>query len=102
MEIICDKCGETVLSPEWKMIRDGDIEHTYFTCDACGAAYPVCATDGSLRRDIGKYRHMAARIRKGKCTESFHRRAQELKEANIRRSRELTRQHPMAPLLLQE
>ena len=102
MEIICDKCGEVIPAPEWKTIRDGDIEHTYFTCSSCGALFPVCTTDGNLRRDIGKYKRMAAHIREGKYTESFHRHAQELKRQNITRSRELAQQYPLAPLLLQE
>ena len=101
MEIICDKCRETIITPEWGTIRDGEIEYTYFTCPACGTVYPVSTTDGQLRRDIGKYKRMAARIRKGNCAESYHRHAQELKERSIRRSRELAAKHPLAPVLLQ-
>ena len=43
---------------------------------------------------------MAARLKKGKCTEQFHRRVQKLKEENLKRRRELAAEHALAPLLL--
>lgn len=99
MEIICDKCGAVVPEPEWKTIRDGEIEHTYFLCPACGEPYRVGTTDGKLRRNIAKYTKMAARLKTGKCTEQFQKRVQKLKEENVRRSRELAAEHALAPLL---
>ena len=102
MEIICDGCGAVLPQPEWKTLRDGDIEHTYFVCDACGAAFSVSVTDGKLRKRIEDYTKLAARIKKGHCAEQFHRKVQRLKEENVMRSRELAKLHPLAPLLLQE
>ncbi len=102
MEIICDRCGTVVPDPEWKVTRDGEIEHTYFLCPSCGKAYRVSTTDGKLRRNIAKYTEMAARIKTGKCTEQFHKRVQKLKEENTKRSRELAAEYALAPLLLTE
>ena len=102
MEIICDRCGAVIPDPEWKTARDGDIEHTYFLCPSCGETYRAGTTDGRLRGDIVKYTRMAARLKKGNCSEQFHRRAQKLKEENVKRSRELAEAHPLAPLLLKE
>ena len=100
MEIICDKCGSVVPEPEWKMVRDGEIEHTYFLCPSCGEPYRISTTDSRLRRNIEKYTETAARLKKGKCTEQYHRRVQKLKEENLIRSRELAAEHALAPLLL--
>ena len=100
MEMICDKCGSVIPEPEWKTIRDGEIEHTYFLCPSCGEPYRISTTDSRLRRNIEKYTEMAARLKKGKCTEQFHRRVQKLKEENLIRSRELAAEHALAPLLL--
>ena len=100
MEMICDKCGSVVPEPEWKTIRDGEIEHTYFLCPSCGEPYRISTTDSRLRRNIEKYTEMAARLKKGKCTEQFHRRVQKLKEENLKRSWELAAEHALAPLLL--
>lgn len=99
MEIICDGCGAVIPDPEWKTIRDGDIEHTYFLCPSCGEAYRVSTTDGRLRGNIEKYTQMAVRLKKGGCSEQYHRRVQKLKEENVKRSRELADGHPLAPLL---
>ena len=99
MEIICDKCGAAIPEPEWKTIRVGEIEHTYFLCPSCGEAYRCGTTDGKLRRSITRYVEMAARLKKGKCSEQFHRRVQKLKEENVRRSRELADAYPLAPLI---
>ena len=102
MQIICNKCDAVIPAPEWKTIRDGDIEHTYFSCLSCGDAYHVGTTDGRLREDIVKYTKMASCLRTGKCSEQFHGRVQKLKEENVKRSRELAAAHPLAPLLLKE
>ena len=99
MEIICDKCGAVIPQPEWKTIRDGDVEHTYFSCPDCGDIFRVSTTDGKLRRNIEKYMEMAARLKTGKCSEQFHKRVQKLKEENVKRSRELADAYPLAPLL---
>ena len=102
MEIICDECGKSISDPQWKKIMSGDLEYTYFTCDECGAAHPVCTTDSALRKNIKKYRKMAARIRKGRSSEAYQKRVQKLKTENITRSRELSEQHPLASFLLHE
>ena len=102
MEITCDKCRKEIHDPEWDTIRDGDIEHTFFTCKACGAIHRVCTTDSPLRRNVTKYRKMAARIRKGRSSEAYQKRVQKLKTENIIRSRELSEQHPLASFLLHE
>lgn len=102
MEMICDKCGSVIPEPEWKTIRDGEIEHTYFLCPSCGEPYRISTTDSRLRRNIEKYTEMAARLKKGKCTEQFHRRVQKLKEENLKRSRELAAEHALASLLLKK
>ena len=102
MEIICDKCGAVMENPIQRSIRTGDIEHTYFICKTCGEPYLISTTDSALRRNIEKYRKMAQRLRKGKCTEEYHRKVQKLKEENRRRSRELAAEHGLAPLLLKE
>ena len=102
MEMICDKCGKVIPEPEWKTIRDGDIEHTYFTCAGCGEPFRVSTTDGKLRRDIAKYTEMAQHLKRGKCTEQFHRKVQKLKESNVKRGREIADAHPLALLLMKE
>ena len=102
MEIICDGCGAVLPQPEWKTLRNGDIEHTYFVCDSCGAAFSVSVTDGKLRQNIQKYKEMAKRLKERQCSESFQKRVQRLKEDNVKRSRELKEQHPLPPLLLSE
>ncbi len=102
MEIICDKCGAVIPKPEWKTARDGEIEHTYFECPSCGEVYRSGTTDGKLRRSIARYMEMASRLKKGKCSEQYHRRVQKLKEENVKRSRELAEANPLAPLLLKE
>ena len=98
MEITCDKCGEVIQSPEWDTIRDGDIEHTFFICGNCGAIYPVGVTDEALRRNIEEYTKKAQRLKEEACSESFQLQVQELKEENVRRSRELAILHPLASL----
>ena len=82
MEIICDQCGAVLPQPEWKTIRDGEFDHTYFVCEA--------------------YKEMAKRLKERQCSESFQKRVQRLKEDNVKRSRELKEQHPLPPLLLSE
>ena len=102
MEITCDKCGSVIPEPVWETVRDGDIEHTFFICKSCGAVYPVSVTDGELRRNIEEYTAMAQRLKEEQCSESFHRKVQELKEKNVKRSRELAELHPLASLFLDE
>ena len=102
MQIKCDICfavSESVM-PETLMV--GDIEYTYFRCPACGGAFPVCATDAALRKDIAEYTRMRALIRTKPVKESFIRRAEALKQKNIQRTRELMEQHPLAPFLQPE
>jgi transcription initiation factor TFIIIB Brf1 subunit/transcription initiation factor TFIIB len=102
MEIICDKCGAVIPNPEWKTLRDRDIEHTYFICEDCGAAYQFAVTDKKLREKIQKYKEMAQRLKERQCSEPYQRRVQRLKEENVKRSRELRKQHPLPPLFSSE
>jgi len=102
MEIICDQCGAVIGKPDWVTIRDGELEHTYFVCDDCGAAYQFSVTDKKLRQNIEKYKEMAQRLKEKKCNEAFQRRVQRLKEDNVKRSRELKEKHPLPPLFLTE
>ncbi|MBR2188423.1 MAG: hypothetical protein IJ860_03285 [Eubacterium sp.] len=102
MGIICNVCGAVISNPKWKVIRDGEIEHTYLECPDCGEAYRISTTDKALRKRIEDYTKMAARLKKGRCTEAFHRRVQKLKETNVKRSRELGKAYPLAPLLMKE
>ena len=99
MQIKCDKCSavsETVM-PETYL--EGDIEFTFFRCPKCGEVYPVSATDTVLRKDIAEYSMMRNVIRVKPVSEQFIRNAEVLKKKNIKRSRELMEQHPLAPFL---
>ena len=99
MNIKCDQCSavsESIM-PETQM--EGDIEFTFFRCPACGKAYPIAATDSALRADIVEYNRMRNLIRVKPVKESFIRRAEALKQKNLKRSRELMEQHPLAPFL---
>ena len=102
MELICNKCGKVIPKPELKTIRDGEIEHTYFLCPDCGEPYRVSTTDKHLRKRIEDYDRMSARVRNGTCTKEFQKRVQKVKEDNVRRSRELAKAYPLAPLLQAE
>ena len=99
MEIKCDKCGVLVNEVKPEQLWDEDIEHTYFRCPNCGAVYPVSATDAGLRKDIAGYSRMRQMIRMKPVTEKFIRNAEALKQRNLKRTRELMEQHPLAPLL---
>ena len=46
MEIICDNCGKTIITPEWKTICDGEIEYTLNTSKRAGV------TDDVLRQKM--------------------------------------------------
>ena len=101
MQIKCDKCSavsETVM-PETYL--EGDIEFTFFRCPNCGEVYPVCATDSALRADIAEYSRMRNVIRVKPVTESFIRKAEDLKLKNLKRTRELMAEHPLAPFLME-
>ena len=102
MEIICDKCGAVIPEPEWKVVRDGEIEHTYFVCLDCGVAYQFSVTDKKLREKIQKYKEMAQRLKERQCSEAYQKRVQRLKKDNVKRSRELKRLYPLPPLFLLE
>ena len=101
MQIQCDKCSavsETVM-PETYL--EGDIEFTFFRCPECGEVYPVCVTDSALRTDIAEYTRMRNVIRVKPVTESFIRKAEDLKQRNLKRTRELMAEHPLAPFLME-
>ena len=99
MQIKGDKCSavsETVM-PETCL--EGDIEFPFFRCLECGEIYPVCAKDSDLRLDIAEYTRMRNLIGVKPVKEDFIRRAEALKQKNIKRSRELMERHPLAPFL---
>ena len=101
MQIQCDKCSavsETVM-PETYL--EGDIEFTFFRCPECGEVYPVCVTDSALRADIAEYTRMRNVIRVKPVTETFIRKAEDLKQKNLKRTRELMAEHPLAPFLME-
>ena len=102
MELICNKCGKVIPRPDLETIRDGEIEHTYFVCDDCGAFYQFSVTDKKLREKIQKYKEMAQRSKERQCSEAYQKRVQHLKEDNVKRSRELKKQYPLPPLFLLE
>ena len=102
MQIKCDKCSAVSESVTPETVMEGDIEHTFIRCPACGGAFPVCATDTALRKDIAEYTRMRTLIRMKPVKESFIRRAEALKQQNIQRTRELMEQHPLAPFLQPE
>ena len=99
MQIKCDKCSALSESVMPETYMDGDIEFTCFRCPECGEVYPVCATDASLRADIAEYTRMRNLIRVKPVKEAFIRRAEALKQKNIKRTRELMELHPLAPFL---
>ena len=99
MKIKCDKCcavAETV-TPE--TARDGDIEHTFLRCPACGEVYPIAATDDALRKSIAEYDRRRQLIRVKPVAEQFLRETEALKQANLNRCKELMEQHPLALFL---
>ena len=88
MQIKCDKCSAVSESIMPETYLEGDIE-----------VYPVCATDSALRADIAEYTRMRNLIRVKPVKESFIRRAEALKQKNLKRSQELMETHPLAPFL---
>ena len=99
MQIKCDKCSAVSDSITPETYLEGDIEFTFFRCPACGEVYPVCATDSALRADIAEYTRMRNLIRMKPVKEQFIRRAEALKQKNLKRTRELMAEHPLAPFL---
>ena len=99
MQIRCDKCSAVSESIMPETYLEGDIEFTFFRCPECGEVYPVCATDSALRADIAEYTRMRNLIRVKPVKESFIRRAEALKQKNLKRSQELMETHPLAPFL---
>ena len=88
----CDRCGAAnEFTPLSRM--DGDLEVHYLQCAECGAETVAAVSDAKLRADVELYRAMAARIKGGRMSERFLRRAQKLKEQNMLRSRELRAQY---------
>ena len=99
LQIQCDKCSAVSESIVPETCQEGDIEFTFFRCPECGEVYPVCATDSALRADIAEYTMMRNLIRVKPVKESFIRRAEALKQKNLKRTRELMEQHPLASFL---
>ena len=102
MQIKCDRCGAVAETVTPETHQDGDIEYTFFRCPDCGTVYPVCATDSALRADIAEYSRMRSLIRVKPVKEEFIRRAEALKQKNMKRSQELMEQYPLAPFLQPE
>ena len=65
-------------------MRDGEIERTFFHCPGCGEVYPVCASDTALRENIAEYSQMRQTIRTKPWKESFIRRAEAMKQQNMK------------------
>ena len=99
MEIKCDKCGAVAETVMPESVRDGDIEYTFFRCPECGMVYPVAATDAALRANIAEYDRRRQQIRMKPVTEAFLRETETLKQANLKRCKELMEQHPLALFL---
>ena len=88
----CDVCG-CAFVPEAKILREGEIEYTYFNCDYCGKAYIVSVTDAELRRSIRKYRTLSEKLKDRRVTEQALREVAELKDANTKRAAQLRRMY---------
>lgn len=99
MQIKCDKCSAVSESIMPETCQEGDIEFTFFRCPECGEVYPVCVTDSALRAGISEYTRMRNLIRVKPVKEDFIRRAEALKQKNLKRTRELMEQHPLASFL---
>ena len=99
MQIKCDKCSAESESIMPETYLEDDIEFTFFRCPACGEVYTVCVTDSALRAEIAEYSRMRSLIRSKPVEESFIRRAEALKQKNLKRTRELMERHPLAPFL---
>ena len=99
MQIKCDNCSAVSESVVPETYMEDDIEFTFIRCPACGEVYPVCATDSALRADISEYTRMRNLIRVKPVKEDFIRRAEALKQKNLKRTRELMELHPLAPFL---
>ena len=99
MQVKCDKCGAVAETVMPESVRDGDIEHTFFRCSDCNAVYPISATDTALRNNIAEYSRRRQLIRVKPVTESFLRETETLKQANLKRCKELMEQHPLALFL---
>ena len=79
----CDKCA-SVNAFQPLMRSDGDYEIGYLRCAECGAEVIAFVTDGELRKKIGRYRDMAAKIAAGKRTADFIHKTMKLKSANAK------------------
>lgn len=99
MEIKCDHCGAVAETIMPETARDGDIGHTFLRCPACGETYPIAATDDALRKSIAEYDRRRQLIRVKPVTEQFLRETETLKQANLKRCKELMEQYPLALFL---
>ena len=91
-QVRCDACG-CAFVPELLSQREGEIEYTFFRCDYCGKAFMASVTDEALRRDIKRFARIAAIGRKRRLSEKERRKAEELLEENVKRSKELRGQY---------
>ena len=96
MQIKCEKCSAVSDAAMPETYLEGDVELTFLRCPSCGEVYPVCAMDNALREDIAEYKEMRSIIRHRFVEDSFLRRAEALKQKDMKRSRELVERHPLA------
>ena len=96
MQIKCEKCSAVSDAVMPETYLEGEVKLTFLRCPSCGVVYPVCATDSKLRKDIAEYKEMRSLIRHRLVEDSFLRKAEALKQNNMKRSRELMERHPLA------
>ena len=96
VQIKCEKCSTVSDEAMPETYLEGEVELTFLRCPSCGEVYPVCATDSRLREDIAEYKEMRSLIRQRPVSEAFLRKAEALKQKNMKRSRELMERHPLA------
>lgn len=90
--IRCDGCESRFMPRAENREKDG-LEITTFQCPFCGKEYFVAVTDEELRKQIAEYSILAARNRRGRLKFPEQRRMQDLKAANVERSKQLKRQY---------
>jgi len=88
----CDYCG-CAFVPETKILREGEIEYTYFNCDYCGKAYIASVTDSALRKNIRRYAALAEQQKGKQANEQILREVAALKDDNVNRGAELRKMY---------
>ena len=92
---ICDQCGaEFNVAPHQR--TEGDLDIVYLQCPHCKQEYLVSITDSVLRDAIVEYNKIMLKARTTTDTEvsdDLARKAREMKNNNLLRSRELKSQY---------